>query len=54
MRMTVEKRTPQSQPDPDLSTERRSAEARRRTVTRQEQRRIGFALSAFVVHVCEL
>lgn len=37
-----------------LSTERRSAEARRGTVTRQKQRRIGFALSAFVVHVCEL
>lgn len=36
------------------STKRRSSEARRGTVTLQKQRRIGFALSAFVVHVCEL
>lgn len=31
-----------------------STEAKRGTATRQKQRRIGFALSAFVVHVCEL
>lgn len=36
------------------STKRRGTEASSGTVSLQEQRRIGFALSAFVVHVCEL
>lgn len=56
MRMTVKEEKAAHKANVILipSTKSSGGGASRGTVTRQKQRRIGFALSAFVVHVCEL
>lgn len=55
VRMTFEgKKTSQSQPDPGFKHKEEQHWSQERTVTLKKERRIGFALSAFVLHVCEL
>lgn len=50
----MRKKKSRSQPDPDFKHKEKQRWSQERTVTLQKERRIGFALSAFVVHVCEL
>lgn len=44
----------QSQTDPDFKHKEEQHRSQERTVTLKKERRIGFALSAFVLRVCEL
>lgn len=56
VRMTFEggKESSQSQTDPDFKHKEEQHWSQERTVTLKKERRIGFALSPFVLHVCEL
>lgn len=56
VRMTFEggKKSSQSQTDPDFEHKEEQRRSQERTVTLKKERRIGFALSAFVLRVCEL